>query len=723
MRIRSKILILLLAIALIPLLLNTLFQSYSAQQLSRKLASDTRQQLLDNAFTLLHTLVDEYSQILKRDQAQILLALNLQAREVEKLLAGTAVSGVPLYFSEDFDQPKTSPQGTEPSEKHFRPAPSGKIESIPVNYQQQVIFLPNGVARSRVEGLLSKLAPMTDVYRLVHDIRPDLFLWQYTALEQGIHSSFPGKGGYPAEYDPRRREWYVAAKTEDRPISRVITDLSTRSLILTMAMPVRTPGGRFAGVTAIDVVYHWLLADWTIPPPWRELSQAMILRFHPDISGLQVIYRDDQQGYRGNWQMPVERQFLSVDQPSQLEPLFTDLRAGQPGVRRILQQGEEMLWAYGRQKDDQPFPLIILPYQQVVAQVARAERYAHEQLLWTLQISGLLLCGVVAIVLTLTILISRALTRPVLQLAAAAERLSTGNFETQVTITTGDELEALGAAFNSMGPSLREREQLKQSLVLAREVQQHLLPKTAPELPGFEIVGFSRYCDDTGGDYYDFLELGKDRLGLAVGDVSGHGIGAALLMTTVRGLLRSQGPQLGNDPMALLTALNRHLVRDTRDDYFVTFFYALLNSSGDGCRWVSAGHGPTFYYSAASGAVSELPSSGIPLGILEEAVFEPMDPLPMAPGDILLIGTDGIWETSAPDGTMYGTARVCELLRRHAQLTASELCHVLQAELEDFRAGQSSHDDVTMLIVKAAAAASASTSTNPSTKERTDERP
>ncbi len=701
MKIRTKILILLLAIALIPLLLSTLFQSYSALQLSRKLASDTRQQLLDNAYTLLQTLVDEYGQILKRDQAQVLLALNLQAREVERLLAGITEQGPQVYFSTDFERPQSAPPGTELSTKHFRPGSNGEIEPIPVNYQEQVIFLPTGVAHSRVAGILRKLASMPDVYRLVHDIRPDLFLWQYTALEQGIHSSYPGKGGYPAEYDPREREWYRAAKAENRPISRVITDLSTRTLILTMAMPVRSPDGLFTGVTAIDVVYQWLFADWTIPPPWQDVSQAMILLFHPADNTLEVVYRGDQQGHHGNWKMPVEQQFLRTDQPAQLEPIIADLRAGRSGVRTVLQQGKELLWAYGRHQPGEPFPLISLPFQQVVAQAERAETYAREQLAWTLKISGLLLCGVIGIVLALTLVISRSLTRPVLQLAAASERLSAGDYETRVAINTGDELEVLGAAFNSLGPNLREREQLKQSLVLAREVQQHLLPKAAPDLPGFELVGHSRYCDDTGGDYYDFLPLGEDRLGLAIGDVSGHGIGAALLMTTVRGMFRSQGAQLGSDPQALLVALNQHLVRDTRDDFFVTFFYALLDNREHTCRWISAGHGPSYYYSATAAAVRELPSSGIPLGILDDTTFEQMGSLPMEPGDILLVGTDGIWETCRPNGEMFGTARVCELLRHHAQQSASEICQAIQHELETFRGDQPQHDDITMLIVKA----------------------
>ncbi|WP_303721866.1 SpoIIE family protein phosphatase [Malonomonas rubra] len=701
MKIHSKILVLLLAIALIPLLVGTVFESFSALQLSRKLTSDTREQLLNNAFTMLSTLVDEYGQILKRDEAQILLSLNFQAREVERLLSTNPKSSQPLYFSTDFDHPEKQPADTEPSEKHFRPSAAGTLEPIPVNYNQQVIYLPQGIQRQDVSELVQQLGPLPDVYRLVHDIRPDLFLWQYTTLEKGIHSSYPGKGGYPPEYDPRQRDWYIAAKSEGKAISRVITDLSTRSLILTMAMPVHTPDGKFAGVTAIDVIYQWLLNDWTIPAEWRDMSRAMILLFHPVDSSLEVVYRDDQSGQRNNWQVPVKRQFLKADVAEQLESVFADLRAGRSGIRKISQQGEAYLWTYGQQRNGQPFPLISVPYQQVVAQATRAESYARDQAYWTLKISGLILITVILIVLYLAFKISSALTRPVLQLVDAAKRFSQEKFDVQVNINTGDELQDLGSAFNAMGISLLERQQMKQSMALAHEVQQHLLPEETPELKGFDIVGYSRYCDETGGDYYDYLSLGNEQLGLAVADVTGHGIGAALLMTTVRGIFRAQGPLLGANPEELLLSLNRHLARDTRDDFFVTFFYTLLDAKKRHCHWLSAGHGPSFYYSASTQTVRELPSSGIPLGILDSISFDKVETLSMESGDILLIGTDGLWEAPSLQGELYGTSRISQVLLEHAAESATDICHSIFTALGNFCRSDILHDDQTMLIIKA----------------------
>ena len=156
MKIRTKLLILLLSIALIPLILSTVFHSFSALQLSHDLTDDTREQLSKNAYTLLHTLVDEYGQILKRDEAQILLALHLQAKEVEKLLASRRGAKQPLYFSADYAQPARQPAGLSLSNKHFRHTPEGDLAPIPVTYQTQVIFLPAGVNAAAVADDLDR---------------------------------------------------------------------------------------------------------------------------------------------------------------------------------------------------------------------------------------------------------------------------------------------------------------------------------------------------------------------------------------------------------------------------------------------------------------------------------------------------------------------------------------------------------------------------------------
>ncbi len=243
---------------------------------------------------------------------------------------------------------------------------------------------------------------------------------------------------------------------------------------------------------------------------------------------------------------------------------------------------------------------------------------------------------------------------------------------------------------------------MKQSLALAKKIQQQLLPQKAPQLKGFDIAGSSIYCDEIGGDYYDFIELaemGPDKLGLAVGDVTGHGIGAALLMTAVRGVLRSQAGRYGTDLGKLFGNLNRHLTRDSRDEFFMTLFYGVLDGETRSFHWISAGHGPVFWFRGQK-QIENLPSSGIPLGILEDTPFESLPPSILHPGDILLIGTDGIWETVNPLGKMYGTGRLCTTLQNCSDKSAGEIHETIINDLCAFRAEAPQEDDITMVIIK-----------------------
>lgn len=298
-----------------------------------------------------------------------------------------------------------------------------------------------------------------------------------------------------------------------------------------------------------------------------------------------------------DWRIPVEHEYLDITSPS-LREIQQDLLDGNSAVRKIVYHGEEALWAYGSRNAKEPFPLVIVPNQQVLAKAVDAENYINQQISLVIKISAALTVIVVVAAILLAISRSRKVTRPILQLVNAAKRLAEGEFETRVNINTGDEIENLGDVFNSMGARLKEREQILQSLALAREIQQQLLPDAVPECDAFDLAGKSIYCDETGGDYFDFIALenaAQPCLGLAVGDVSGHGIGAALVMATARGVLHSLVERHGARLEPLCHELNHHLCHSTSDSYFMTLFYGVLNPTERSLCWISAGHAPIFY--------------------------------------------------------------------------------------------------------------------------------
>jgi sigma-B regulation protein RsbU (phosphoserine phosphatase) len=235
------------------------------------------------------------------------------------------------------------------------------------------------------------------------------------------------------------------------------------------------------------------------------------------------------------------------------------------------------------------------------------------------------------------------------------------------------------------------------------EVQQNLLPRSAPAIAGLDICGKSIFCDETGGDYYDFLEVGKPedgRIGLAVGDVSDHGIPSALLMTTARALIRQRCTKFGN-PERLVSEVNRQLAEDVRDSgRFMTLFYAELDHKNKFMHWLNAGHEPAVIYSPETDSFKELSGKGsLPLGVSEDVEYKAIRQK-IDPGQVVVIATDGIWEARNSEDRMFGKERFHEIIRKKAQASAAEIQQAVFNAVNRFRHGIRSEDDMTLVIVK-----------------------
>jgi sigma-B regulation protein RsbU (phosphoserine phosphatase) len=672
------------------------------------MAGDARDWLQSSAETLLQTLTTYNGEVLKRDKAIAEMTLQIQAQAVERrLLSDPPPAPPPVYYTSDYLSKQEQPPDIMPCPKHQYRNEHGDLVSIPVSYSHQVIYLPPGVTKKQVQDLVQRMSTMSEVYRSLHSIQPDLFLWHYTALERGLHVSYPGKGIYPKEYDPRKRIWYQATKENRKQTEQRITDVTTGTLILTLAAPVSYPDGSLAGVTAVDIDYRQFFADWKIPEEWTDTMECMVIVYHQDMRRspnrkLEILLHNRREGQHQNWRIPVEQNFL--DEPDEnLARLLKDVRAGRSGVLKMPYADRESLWAYGERNGDEPFPLVIVPYQEVIARAVTAENYITRHINLGLAIGAVLTVLAVILAVVMALIRSKHLTAPIMQLADAANRLAQGEFETKVDIHYCKELNALGTVFNTMGRRLKEREEMKQSLELARIIQQRLLPDRAPPCQGFELAGKSKYCNETGGDYYDFIFLGEDshhRPALALGDVSGHGVGTALVMATARAMLHALAMRHGSDLETLFDELNNSLCRDTEDTYFMTMFYGLLNCEQARLEWISAGHAPLFLY-RRSGQVEHLDSSGIPLGVMDNSDFKAALPLTFAPGDILLVCSDGVWECTDPEGNMFGTERVDQLLQDLADKDAKTICQEFIHTLEQFRKEEPPKDDITLMVIKA----------------------
>jgi serine phosphatase RsbU (regulator of sigma subunit) len=270
-------------------------------------------------------------------------------------------------------------------------------------------------------------------------------------------------------------------------------------------------------------------------------------------------------------------------------------------------------------------------------------------------------------------------------------------------VVSHEDITALKLAEEALRKREKERDRLRHSLQLARDVQQILLPKDNPRISGLDVAGKSIYCDETGGDYFDFIEFKEtdhEKLGVVVGDVAGHGVSSALLMATVRSALR-QRIELPGSISQVMADVNKQLVGDFAESgQFVTLFYLVIDPSRKVIEWVRAGHDPAIYYNPAADLFIELDGFGMALGVEKDSQYEENRQNDFSRGGIIVLGTDGIWETRNEKGQMFGRTALCDVIRKHSAAGAGDIMEASFEEIENFSTAGKPEDDVTLVVIK-----------------------
>jgi sigma-B regulation protein RsbU (phosphoserine phosphatase) len=244
-----------------------------------------------------------------------------------------------------------------------------------------------------------------------------------------------------------------------------------------------------------------------------------------------------------------------------------------------------------------------------------------------------------------------------------------------------------------------EKQKLEDELAIAREIQQGLLPSVLPKIPGFELAAINITSKQVGGDYYDVLPIHFDEYVLAIGDVSGKGTPAALLMANVQAALRAFAPMGMSLPTAT-ARINDLTCANTGNDKFITFFWGSLKSASREFRYVNAGHNPPFLL-RTNGAIERLEIGGIILGLMKTLNPYMEGSVTLEPGDIVVMFTDGVSEAMNGQEVDFTEERLQEVLKTVRTKSPSEIIHAIQTALEEHTQGTPQSDDITMLVVKA----------------------
>lgn len=244
-----------------------------------------------------------------------------------------------------------------------------------------------------------------------------------------------------------------------------------------------------------------------------------------------------------------------------------------------------------------------------------------------------------------------------------------------------------------------EKQRMQEELAVAQKIQQSLLPRGGLQMPGLDVYGLSVPCDETSGDYFDYIRRPGGRLAFVVGDVSGHGIGAALLMSTARALLRAFAAA-ESSPAEVVTRLNRFLSDDIETGRFMTLFYGEVSLRERTLSYVRAGHNEPLVYRRAKDSFEELAEGGIALAMIDDFEFEAAGPVTLDPGDILFMYTDGIIEAMSPSREPFGVERIQDMLRSCRDLPAKDIVERVRAAVKHHTASDRREDDLTLVVAK-----------------------
>ena len=708
MSVRWKFLIFFMTFSLAPLLVVTLVGQRGIVRMGETITGLAIKNRTEIVSKELQQTATDYAKILGREKEVLELTLRIIARDAERFLSEPPQGAAKVYFADDYDNPAKAPKDIEFSHKHMKGAADEGTEPMVVSFGHQVFLVQPGSDWRYVATDIGRLRRLLPLHSEFENQLGDILYWQYVSLESGVHAAYPGHGGYPSTYNPQASPWYILAKEKgELAWSTPHIDVSTRQVIMTASMPVRHSDGSFAGVAAIDVLLSEVLQIHELSSQWSTAMRSFLVwsgvKEETGEYGLWIIAQKDYVENAAAWSgaMGVER--LASSDVEIMELLEGEIKARQAGYIDMPYFGVDSVWAYGHAGDDLNL-ILIVPKRIILEQFERIRESLHSLVKEQWLITGVAAIGVILLLMLAGLWFAHAMIRPLFVMVEAVKRLAKGDFSARMNINTGDERDLLAKSFNEMVPQLEDRIQIRKSLEVAKEVQQNLLPQEIPNLHGFDIAAKSVYCDETGGDYFDFFPCEDEdcaRFGVVVGDVTGHGVGAALLMATARALIRGLTITWPKNLAESLTQVNSLLSADIRETgRFMSLFYLIIEAGSPMISWVRAGHDPAMLYDPATDTVEELMGPGLVLGVEEDYSYQQVEKTIQAPGTIILIGTDGIWETHNGEGEMFGKDRLAHIMRNNKHKSAEAIQDAVLQAVSDFRGDGEQEDDITIVVIK-----------------------
>jgi sigma-B regulation protein RsbU (phosphoserine phosphatase) len=371
-------------------------------------------------------------------------------------------------------------------------------------------------------------------------------------------------------------------------------------------------------------------------------------------------------------------------------------------------------WATGAEIDlsDSQVLLVELSTAKLLHNLFRSENTTGKMIFGVLQIIFLFFLIVEVASIVIGILLTKSITNAVHNLDRGTAFVKRGDFSHRIVVRSDDQLGALAASFNQMTEyvqhlvkELVQKERLERELEIAKEVQERLFPNRIPKMASMEVAGICLPARTVSGDYYDFLPLGDHELGLALGDICGKGISAALLMANLQATLRSnvmnakrsQGQDGEKEVSGVVERVNSQIYSYTAANKFATFFYALYDDRRQTITYCNAGHNPPLYFNGSR--IRRLSAGGTVVGIFADSKYEE-ETVQAKAGDVFVAYTDGIVESMNEYGEEFGENRLAGLIKENRHLDANSLKEVVVSQVLSWTFAEERDDDMTLVIAK-----------------------
>ncbi|SHK93036.1 sigma-B regulation protein RsbU (phosphoserine phosphatase) [Desulfatibacillum alkenivorans DSM 16219] len=710
MKLRWKVFLLLMIFSLVPLMVVTAISQKATKTAGNMLSRDSRAALLELSERALEVTVRNTAEIQKGLEAALEFRMASMARKAEYLYVMPApASDASFYWKEDFNDPAKAPPDLAPHDGYEIRHMDGQITPYSISLDYPVIAAAPGVNPDEHPVDKAVLASLRDEFISAYkdgESRATACI----ALESGLFAAYPGHGEFPEGYDPRLKPWYRAALTQTSPDTPVtwtfpMVDEVTGQVVFAASTLIHDPEGKVVGVLCMDVLLEEVLNMAAMPSSWIGTVETydLLVQNNPDNGklGALVLAHDDYVTATRDWTGMIFTEWLDSQDKEIFHTILKSMEQGNTGVARLRCKGKDSIWAFapvGRKY----YKLLVTPMSSINSSIDKANEVVDSLTRKHLLVNFIAACWALLLGVIGAMIISRIFTKHIYQMIDAVKRLARGDFSVHMDFEISDERGELITAFNEMVPRLRENVRLKKALELAHEVQQNLLPVDAPLVTGLDIAGAIVYSDETGGDYYDYLEFDETndhKITVVVGDVSGHGIPSALLMTTARALFRQRSSMRGSIT-SIVSDVNKLLTRDVGlSGRFMTLFYMDLDTQKKQVKWLRAGHDPALVLDSNTGEFTELDGEGIFLGGIEDYEYKEYE-REIHPGQIIAVGTDGVWEARNQQGDMFGKEAFKQIIADNAHEPAQVIMDKVFEAVGAFRLPVNQEDDITLVIIK-----------------------